>query len=425
MRGNTRLAAAIAVGGVAAGTGAAYAQSGEITVWSWNIAASSLEAVTEGFNAKYPDVAVTVEDLGGQQVFDRLLAGCAAGGAGLPDVVTIENREAEIFWNRFPDCLADLNEFGYADFAASFPDFKRTELEGNGIAYAMPWDSGPVYAFYRRDMYEAAGVDPASIVTWDDWIAAGKQIMEANPGVVMAQADFNGGTEWFRFMAEEAGCGYFSIDGASITVNQPGCVAALEKLKEMNDAGLLTAADWGEKIQTMTAGKVATAVWGAWYEGTIRTSLPDQAGLWGAYRMPGISADSPRAANSGGSSLAITAASENKEAAFAFIQYALATNEGQITMLREYGLVPSLLSALEDPFVSEPQPFWGDQAIWTEILATQPDIPPSRGTPYYVDAESIVQVVQTQYLAGEYGSAQEALDDAAEQIASATGLPVM
>ena len=74
--------------GLAAAASLAQAQdlSGEVTVWSWNIAASSLEAVAEGFVAQNPGVTVTVEDLGNAQVFDRMLAGCAAGGAGSPSV---------------------------------------------------------------------------------------------------------------------------------------------------------------------------------------------------------------------------------------------------------------------------------------------------------------------------------------------------
>lgn len=100
----------------------------------------------------------------------------AAGGDGLPDIVSIENFEAEIFWSRFPDCFANLKELGYtADIQAKFPDFKRTELEVGDVAYAMPWDSGPVAVFYRRDLYEKAGVDPSTISTWDDFIAAGKR----------------------------------------------------------------------------------------------------------------------------------------------------------------------------------------------------------------------------------------------------------
>ena len=130
------------------------------------------------------------------------------------------------------------------------------------------------------------------------------------------------------------------------------------------------------------------------------------------------------AANLGGSSLAIPATSDNKEAAWAYVNYALGTNEGQVTMLREYGLVPSLLTALEDPFVQEPLPFWGDQEVWQLVLGTLDKIEPIRGTPFFGDADEIVQVVQTAYLNGDFESAQAALDDAAKQIELVTGLPI-
>lgn len=422
--GCAALALAAALG---MGSGPAIAQSGEITIWSWNIAASSLKAVadSEGFKAAYPDITVVVEDLGNQQVFDKSLAGCAAGGEGLPDIVSIENFEAEIYWNQFPDCFANLKNLGYTDeIAAGFPDFKRTELEVGDAAYAMPWDSGPVAMFYRRDFYQKAGVDPASIKTWDDFIEAGKKIAEANPGVVMTQGDLAGDSEWFRMLANEQGCGYFSQDGQSITISQPGCVAALEAVKKMVDAGIMTSADWGGKIAANNAGTVATQMYGGWYEGTIRSESPDLSGKWGVYRMPSVTADGPRAANLGGSSLAITNASDNKEAAWAFVNYALGTTDGQITMLKEYGLVPSLTASLEDPYVQAPAEYWGGQPVWTTILETLPQIQPQRGTPFQGDAEGIYRATQAKFLNGEYADAKAALDDAANQIASATGLPI-
>lgn len=140
--------------------------------------------------------------------------------------------------------------------------------------------------------------------------------------------------------------------------------------------------------------------------------------------MPSLTADGPHAANLGGSSLAISATSANKEAAWKFVNYALGTNEGQITMLKEFGLVPSLLSAEKDPFISEPQPYWGGQKVWADILATLPKIVPSRGTAFQSDAEAIFKATQTKFFAGGYPDAKAALDDAAKQIASATGLPV-
>jgi lactose/L-arabinose transport system substrate-binding protein len=423
-------ATSVAALALALGAGAAQAQntdiSGEITIWSWDIAAKALESVVPGFQAQYPNVTVTVEDLGNAQVFDRTLAGCAAGGSDLPDIVTTENHEAEIFWAQFPDCFVDLTTLGYDDtVASSFPDFKQTELAAGDAVYAMPWDSGPVVMFYRRDLYEAAGVDPATITTWDDFIAAGQKVQEANPGVLMTQGDLNGDTEWFRMLANEQGCGYFSNDAESITINQPGCVTALDTYKKLVDAGVVGAANWGEKITANNAGTVASQLYGGWYEGIIRTGVPaDQSGKWGVYQMPSASADGPRAANLGGSALAVTSASDAPEAAYAFLQYALGTNEGQVTMLKEFGLVPSLLTAVEDPYVQEAQEFWGGEAVWQQILATLPAINPSRGTPFFADADAILRTVQTGYLNGEYESAQAALDDAASQIEVVTGLPV-
>ncbi|MBB2753055.1 UNVERIFIED_ORG: lactose/L-arabinose transport system substrate-binding protein [Rhizobium aethiopicum] len=417
------LAATAAVALLASGS--AFAEQANLTIWSWNVAASALKSTLPGFNKQFPDIKITVEDLGNSQVFDKTLAACAAGGDGLPDIVSIENFEAEIFWSRFPDCFANLKELGYTpEIQAKFPDFKRTELEVGDVAYAMPWDSGPVAVFYRRDLYEKAGVDPSTISTWDDFIAAGKKISAANPGVVMAQADFNGDSEWFRMIANEQGCGYYSTDGQNITINQPACVASLQKVKEMKDAGTLTAANWDEKIQANTAGKAASQLYGGWYEGTVRSTSPDLKGKWGVYKMPSLTADGPHAANLGGSSLAISATSANKEAAWKFVNYALGTNEGQITMLKEFGLVPSLLSAEKDPFISEPQPYWGGQKVWADILATLPKIVPSRGTAFQSDAEAIFKATQTKFFAGGYPDAKAALDDAAKQIASATGLPV-
>ncbi|MGX7876812.1 ABC transporter substrate-binding protein [Mesorhizobium sp. ORM6] len=410
---------------LALGSAPALAQSGEITIWSWNIAASSLKATVAGFNKLHPDIKVTVQDLGNQPTYDKSIAGCAAGGVGLPDIVTIENGEAENYWSQFPDCFVDLHTLGYtAEDQKKFPDFKRTELEVGDKAYAMPWDSGPVAAFYRRDFYEKAGVDPASIKTWDDFIAAGKKIQAANPGVSMTNADFNGDSEFFRMISNEQGCAYFAEDGQSITVDQPKCVDAMTKIKEMKDAGIISSADWSTKITNNTAGTVATQVYGGWYEGTIRTESVGENGKWGVYLMPSLTADGPRAANLGGSSLAITSASKNKEAAYEYLKYTLGTNEGQITMLKEFGLVPSLISALGDPYVSQGLPYWGGQAVWKDILGTLPKVVPSRGTQFQSDAEIIVRAVQTKYLGGGYPDAKAALDDAAKQIAAATGLPV-
>jgi len=422
MRSNFLCAAAIlAVGAVGIG-GAQAAPSGAITVWSWNIAAEALDMLVPDFNKQFPDVKVTVVNMGHNDVRTKALAGCAAGGTDLPDVITIENDEAETYWAQFPDCFVNLKTVGIDKYKDAFPAFKWTALSAGDAIYSMPWDSGPTVLYYRRDLYEKAGVDPASLKTWDDFIAAGKKI-EAATGAKMATIDMAGDDGWFRTLANQEKCSYFDNEGKTVTINQKGCVDALETLKKMMDAKVLAVGDWGAQIQNIKASSVAGALYGGWYEGTIRSNAPEESGKWGVTLMP-ANPGAARAANWGGSSLAMTAASKNQEAAWAYIQYALATVPGQVSMLKNRGLVPSLLAALDDPYVKAPQPYWGNQAIWVDVLGTMKDVNPYRGTQFYADVRgSIVVKAINDYINGTYKSAQEALDAAADQIASSTGLP--
>ncbi|WP_334582356.1 ABC transporter substrate-binding protein [Rhizobium leguminosarum] len=417
------LAATAAVAVLASGS--AFAQSANLTIWSWNVAASALKSTLPGFNKQFPDIKITVEDLGKQPGLRQDARCLRCRGDGLPDIVSIENFEAEIFWSRFPDCFANLKELGYtADIQAKFPDFKRTELEVGDVAYAMPWDSGPVAVFYRRDLYEKAGVDPSTISTWDDFIAAGKKDFRRQSRRRHGAGRLQRRQRMVSHDRQRTGLRLL-FDRRSEHHHQP---AGLRRLaaKGEGDEGCRDAdvGQLGRKIQANTAGKAASQLYGGWYEGTVRSTSPDLKGKWGVYRMPSLTADGPHAANLGGSSLAISATSANKEAAWKFVNYALGTDEGQITMLKEFGLVPSLLSAEKDPFVNEPQPYWGGQKVWADILATLPKIVPSRGTAFQSDAEAIFKATQTKFFAGGYPDAKAALDDAAKQIASATGLPI-
>lgn len=346
-------------------------------------------------------------------------------GADLPDIYTLENQVAEMFWSRFPGCFTDLNTLGADRLAKNFAAFKWTELMADGKRYAMPWDTGPVVVFYRRDLYKQAGIDPAKIQTWDDFISAGKQMNTRLGGKVkLATTGAGVDDDWFRSLAIQNGCNFFSASGpVKVTVNQPGCVQALDVIKRMYDSGIATQADWNAAITQFKAGKVASFLYGGWYEGIVRTNAPDQKGLWGVYTMPAFKKGGARASNSGGSALAIPAGSKNKAAAFAFMQFALARPSSQVTMMKSAGLLPSSPAAARDPYVNQKQEFWGNQAIWKTVLGTLPGIPAYRSTPYWSDAHNIMIVVMSDYVKGKYKTAQAALDDAAKKISAATGVP--
>lgn len=366
-----RIVLAVLVAGLAT---AASAQT--LTVWVWDINKPALESTLDSFHEMHPDVEVVIEDLGNQNVYDRGLAGCAAGGFDMPDVYLVENNEAEVFWAQFPDCFLDLRELGAADLLPEFPDFKWSELTVGDAIYAIPYDSGPTAVFYRRDLYEEAGIDPASIETWEDFAEAGTVMNETFQGnVKMATVSKGGDDEWFRMLANQAGCFYFDQDASEVTVAEPGCVQAMETLKMLWDASVLHAGGWVEQIQFIQNDSAASAFFGSWYGGVIQAEAPDQAGQWGVYLTPALEEGGVRASNLGGSALAIPASTDHPEIAYDFVTNALVDEENQLEILFEHGLTPSLLSLLDAPELEQGVPFFAEQPIWDDILGTLGDVP--------------------------------------------------
>ena len=402
---------------------AASAQT--LTVWVWDINQPALESTVASFQEQHPDVEVVIEDLGNQNVYDRGLAGCAAGGLDMPDVYLVENNEAQVFWSQFPDCFLDLSTLGAEELLPLFPDFKWAELTMGDAIYAVPYDSGPTAVFYRRDLYEEAGIEPDAIETWDDFAEAGQELNEAFGGEVKMGTIAKGSDdEWFRMLANQAGCFYFDQEATEVTVAQPGCVQAMETMKMLWDADVLHAGGWAEQIQYIQNDVAASSLFGSWYAGTIQAEAPDQEGLWGVYLTPALEEGGVRASNLGGSALAIPASTDHPELAYDFVVNALTDQKNQLTILFEYGLTPSLLSLQDAPELEQGVPYFDDQPIWADIVGTLGDVPAVAGSQYFQEARNVMIVVVNDYLDGEYESAQAALDQAARQISSSTGLPV-
>ena len=94
--------------------------SGDITVTAWDVAAEALQGAVEGFNQEYPNVNVTVENLGNQQVYDRGLAGCAAGARICPTCTRLKTTKPRFFGTVFPVALPTSTRWAWAIFGTTF-----------------------------------------------------------------------------------------------------------------------------------------------------------------------------------------------------------------------------------------------------------------------------------------------------------------
>ncbi len=197
---------------LALGSGPAFAQSGEITIWSWNIAASSLKATVAGFNKQFPDVKVTVEDLGNQQTFDKTLGGMRRRrrrAAGHPF-----HREPRIrdLLEPVPRLLRRSEDARlHRRDRRQVPRFQahRARSRRQGLCHAVGFRPGRRCSTAATSTKRRASIPqrsrPGTIS-----LPPARRSCEANPGVTMTQADINGDTEFFRMIANEQGCGYFS-----------------------------------------------------------------------------------------------------------------------------------------------------------------------------------------------------------------------
>ena len=391
---------------------------GDITVWGWNVAAKSLQANIEGFNKLYPNVKVTVPDIGRLDVYDKLTTGLAAGGSGLPDVVQVESERMDVYTSKFPEGFADLTDRA-GKYEKDFDSSKWAQSKNKGKIRSIPWDSGPSGVFYRVDMFEKAGVDASKIETWDDWIDAGKKVQAANAGVKVMAIDFTKDDSLFRMMLNQQGTYYFTADG-KINFTSPEAVKAMSMIKKLNDAGLLTNVQgWDGTVGAMKNSQAASQLFGVWWSGTIQDSAPESKGKWDVIQMPAFEKGGNRAANLGGSTLAITKTTKNLDAAWAFVEYTLATKEGQNTMLKKFGIWPSYTPAYEDPFYTAPQPFFNNKPIWQTFAKEIPLIKAAYYTKDYDQALTAGANAQGEVLNG--ADPAKALEKAANDLKNQTG----
>ncbi|SIS42295.1 ABC transporter substrate-binding protein [Salimicrobium flavidum] len=393
--------------------------SGEITVWGWNVAAQSMEMAVEGFQEQYPDVEVTVEDIGRLDVYEKLTVGLASGGNGLPDVVLVESDRLANYQEQFPDALTNLSEMGYDDHADKFGEYKRSVTQDSeGDFFAAPWDIGPTGVFYRTDIFEEAGVNPDDIETWSDYVEAGKTIKDQT-GTDMVPIDIAADDALYRIMLNQQGAYYFDEEG-NIDVNSEESKKAFEVIEQLNNEDLVLNNDgWNGVVSATVNGEVATVPFGVWYSGTIMDQAPDQSGDWGVFKVPAFEEGGNRAANLGGSDLVIPSATDNKEGAYAFVEYFTTNVEPQMKALEELGMFPSLSATYEEDYFSRESEYFSGQQVWQLFAEQVADIPVANYTSDYSRAFDTMADAQSKILLNN-AEIDQALQEAADKLESET-----
>lgn len=409
---------------------AAPKPTGKITVWGWKAAMDVIRnsTVLDDFKKEYPDIDVEIIEYAPADVYQKLPLALSAG-AGAPDVSLVENSHLAQFVAL--GGLMDLTD-RVQPYLDKMNKYKWVDAELDGKYYAMPWDSGPVVMYYRRDVFKAAGLpdDPdgvsTAVATWDDYLNVCKTIKEKTNAECFSLNKANNFGRLYEMMLWQQGLGYYN-DKGEVTVDSSASIATLEKLGEFWKAGVVSdQSEWTDGWYAELASldkPIATIVEASWMGVFLKTWIAGgTAGKWGVALMPAMKAGEARAANDGGSTFVIPDQSQNKEAAWAFVSFVLGREQSQLKMFAYSDFIPSLETTYNDALFIEPDPFFNGQVArktYAEVVHQVPEA--FVYGPYYSQMNGFVSTAIQKYATGQM-SAADALKEAAASIRQQTGL---
>lgn len=336
------------------------AESADIRVWlnGTDTPQEARDWLKKTFEEDNPGSTLTIE----QQEWDGLvekLTTALSSESETPDVVEIGNTQAPTFTSAgaFAPLTDELDDLGGDDLLPGFVEGATVD----GETYAVPYYAGSKYIFYRKDLFEKAGLEVPT--TLDEFVEAAITLKKDNP----KPANFSG--FWFPGQDWRNGAAFVWSAGGDLAVEDGGewtgslssseSVAGLEMAQQLftEASGAPKDGNEADPWTPFCAGEVGMMSTPGWVKGLLEdpeTGCPDgHAKQVGVFALPGPDGD-PAPVLLGGSDIAIAAKSAHQDLAQEAVELML--SEDYQTLMAEAGLTPartSLASLLGDDEYAE------------------------------------------------------------------------
>ena len=282
----------------------------------------------------------------------------------------------------------------------------------------LPYYAESIELMYRKDLFEAAGIEPPQ--TMEELAAAAAALDDPDNGVVgiSLRGDRGAGLNVYIFTSflRAFGGDYFDADMKPVLDSPEAIEAAAYYGKLLQDSGFPGPADigWEATLTNMQQGNVAMIIYATVFGGSLED--PEQslvAGNVGYAMVPEGPAGRAPALSAWG--MFIPKDSENKEAAWQFIQWA--TSED--IQLRSALLGPrsdvTRTSVWQSPEFIEMKSSWGN---WSEVTleSLEESVPEYRPRiPNWTEVGDRLGVALSEIISGQR-SAEDAMTEANEDI---------
>ncbi|WDR05646.1 extracellular solute-binding protein [Devosia rhodophyticola] len=386
----------------------------ELTVWCWD-PNFNIPAMTDAgarYTKDHPDTTFNVNNISQDDINQKLQTQLLAGVTdGLPDMVLIQDDNAQRFLQSFPGAFVPLSD---SIDMTKFASYKVAAATYEGKSYSLPFDSGVGGLFYRSDYLEQAGygADDLNDITWDQLIKIGTDVKEKT-GHQLLSMDYND-DGMIIMMMQSTGQWYLKDGSEPNIVDNAALKASLEAFQKMAQAGLVKSiTGWTDYTGSFTSGEVAAVPQGVWITGTIK-SQPDQSGDWRVAPLPKLDGvdGATHYSNNGGSSWYVLASSEHTDEAVDFLKTVWAGDvDFYQGILVNQGAVGSLLAARDGDAYKASDDFFGGEPVWQNFSDWLSKVPSVNYGTFTPEARAAVQAqLPTIANGGNIDEALQAID---------------
>lgn len=390
----------------------------KLTVWCWDPAfnINAMEKAGEIYQQDHPDFSVEVIETPWNDIQTKLTTAATSGNyETMPDIFLMQDNAFQKNVISYPDSVVDLTDSGI-DFT-QFGEAKTAYSVIDGKNYGVPFDNGTAIAAYRTDVLEEAGftIDDFTDITWDEYLEKGKVVLEkTNKPLLSCQA---GESDVIMMMLQSCGVSLFDDEGNPAMVDNAALKKVMETYNSLREAGVLVEVnDWDQYISTMTTETVAGTINGCWIMASIKTA-DDQSGKWAVTNMPKL-VDVDNAtnySNNGGSSWAISSNCKNVDLAKDFLASTFAGSVELYENIIPSGAIATYLPAGESDVYSEPDEFFGGDAVSAKLVEFAGKCPSNNAGVYYYEARNAIAVAMQNVVGGaniddELKAAQETVE---------------
>lgn len=354
LTGGTALALALAACGRGSDTASGASArvddspaSGAVEVWAEQGDADVLDKVLASFKSANPGLRVKFTLIPNGEYYTKLQAAIAAGKG--PDVAQFFPESQAQFLDPsilrpVPGSLVDPGSF--------FPSLWSAGVVKN-VAYTVPWYAYTYALVYRADLAAKAGIGAPT--TWDAMVPFLKALQGAGAahglGADIGWDNFNG--QDAAMYAWQAGGTLLAPDGAW-TLDTPAMVRALEYNASFFGSGAADIATptFLDSRPYFVGGKTAAMITGPWVLGLLDADA-NQNGWTAAHvaTAPLPAGPGGNVSFSAGGTWGVLAGSRNADASWKLIRH-MSRPDTQVAQYRAYGSMPAVVSAWDDPSIT-------------------------------------------------------------------------